>query len=95
MSKDGPASDPRRVAVVHGRNHEARDGMFDFLRALGLDPMTWDDAIHGLGKGTAHGREILDELFSTTQAIVVLLTGDEQASLSPKSETWFCRRSRH
>jgi predicted nucleotide-binding protein len=82
MAKSG-ASDPRRVAVVHGRNHDARDGMFDFLRALGLDPIAWEDATHDLGKGTAHAREILDGLFSTTQAVVVLLTGDEQAFLSP------------
>lgn len=74
------AQDPKRVAVVSGRNHNARDGIFDLLRALGLDPVAWDDAIHDLRKGAPHAREILDALLGT-QAIVVLLTPDEQATL--------------
>jgi hypothetical protein len=34
IKSEDAAPDPKRVAVVHGRDHDARDGMFDFLRAL-------------------------------------------------------------
>jgi hypothetical protein len=34
-----PSPDPRSVFVVHGRNRQARDAMFSFLRALGLQPI--------------------------------------------------------
>jgi hypothetical protein len=42
--ESGPAPvrvDSRRVMVVYGRDGEARRAMFDFLRALGLEPREW------------------------------------------------------
>ena len=39
-----------KVFVVHGRNTVARDGMFDFLRAIGLHPIDWSEAVHSLGR---------------------------------------------
>ena len=73
--------DPRRVFVVHGRNVAARDGMFNFLRALGLQPIEWDQAIQATGKGSPYIGEILDAAFADAQAIVVLMTPDEIAYL--------------
>jgi predicted nucleotide-binding protein len=81
------ATNPRRVAVVHGRNRYAKSGMFAFLSALGLEPVDWDDAIKQTGKGAPHHREILDALFTTTQAVVVLLTPDEVATLIEALQT--------
>ena len=39
-----------RVFVVHGRNAEARNAMFTFLRSIGLKPIEWDQAIALTGK---------------------------------------------
>ena len=73
------SADPRKskIFVVHGRNATARDGMFSFLRALGLQPIEWDQAIQLTGKGSPYIGEILDAALTDAQAIVVLMTPDE------------------
>lgn len=50
--KHRPSSDSRVVFVVHGRNCEARDALFDFLRAIALHPLEWSEAIQATGKST-------------------------------------------
>lgn len=67
----------RKVFVVHGRNSAARNGVFAFLRALGLQPMEWEQAIKITGEGSPYIGTVLDHAFSAAQAIVVLLTPDE------------------
>ena len=75
------ATNPRKVFVVHGRNLQVRDAMFTFLRALGLLPIEWSQAVHATGKATPYIGEILDKAFSDAQAVVVLLTPDDVAYL--------------
>lgn len=67
----------RRVFVVHGRNSAARDAMFTFLRALGLQPIEWSQARAATGKASPYIGEILDAAFDGAQAVLVLLTPDE------------------
>lgn len=69
------------VFVIHGRNHEARDSIFKFLRSLGLHPLEWSEAIFKTGKGTPYIGEILEEAFSLAQAFVVLMTPDDEVRL--------------
>jgi predicted nucleotide-binding protein len=76
--------DPRRVFVVHGRNDRARDGIFAFLRALGLMPIEWSQAISMTGQASPYIGDVLDTAFSGAQAIVVLFTPDEVAYLKPE-----------
>ena len=66
-----------KIFVVHGRNTTARDGMFKFLRSLGLQPIEWNQAIQLTGKGSPYIGEILDAALTDAQAIVVLMTPDE------------------
>jgi hypothetical protein len=73
--------DTSKVFVVHGRNETARDAMFDFLRALGVQPIEWSQAVKLTGKGSPYIGEILDAAFAVAQAIVVLMTPDEVAYL--------------
>ncbi len=73
--------DPRKVFVVHGRNDKARNALFAFLRAIGLQPIEWSQAVNDTGKGTPYVGEVLDVAFSTAQAIVVLFTPDDEARL--------------
>ena len=76
-----PRQDAREVFVVHGRDRAARDAMFEFLRSIGLHPLEWSEAVQATGKATPYIGQILDAAFSRTQAIVVLLTPDDEAHL--------------
>lgn len=79
------ARQPRRgntVFVVHGRNRQARDAVFAFLRSLGLRPLEWNQVIRMTGQPTPYVGTILEVAFREAAAVVVLLTPDDQARLS-------------
>jgi predicted nucleotide-binding protein len=71
----------RVVFVVHGRNSAARNAMFTFLRALNLEPLEWIEAVAATGKTMPYVGEILTAAFGAAQAVVVLMTPDDLASL--------------
>lgn len=73
--------DPRVVFVVHGRDLAARDAMFTFLRSIGLHPLEWAEAVAATGHPSPYVGEILDTAFSIAQAVVVLLTPDDEGCL--------------
>ena len=70
-----------RVFVIHGRNEGMRRALFDFLRAIGLKPIEWSEAVALTGKPTPYVGEILDAAMLYAQAIVVLFTGDDLVRL--------------
>jgi len=71
----------RKVFVVHGRNREARTAMFIFLRAIGLAPIEWSEAVKLTGEASPYIGNVLDAAFNAAQAVVVLLTPDNIAYL--------------
>jgi predicted nucleotide-binding protein len=73
--------DPRRVFVVHGRNSNARDAMFAFLRSINLYPLEWVEAVAETGKASPYVGDVLDAAFSIAQAVVILMTPDDVACL--------------
>ncbi|MGH2967158.1 MAG: TIR domain-containing protein [Solirubrobacterales bacterium] len=73
--------DKRAIFVVHGRNQTARDAMFDFLRALGLLPIEWSQAVLATGRPTPYVGEVLRAAFGRAQAVMVLMTPDDEARL--------------
>lgn len=73
--------DPRSVFVVHGRNRHARDAMFSFLRALGLQPIEWNEAVLATGRPNPYVGEVLDAAFARAQTVLVLMTPDDEARL--------------
>lgn len=73
--------DKKKVFVVHGRNEAANDALFQFLRAIGLNPIEWSQAVDLTGKTAPFIGEVLEKAFSNAQAAVVLLTGDDEAKL--------------
>lgn len=75
--------DGRTVFVVHGRDGVARDDMFVFLRALGLHPLEWTEAIELTKKAAPYVGEILDAAFEHATAVVVLMTPDDLVQLRP------------
>lgn len=74
----------RKVFVVHGRDTALRNSLFNFLRALGLDPIEWSKAVKATKKGAPYIGEVLDRAFKDASAVVVLLTPDDQARLKKK-----------
>lgn len=74
------------VFVVHGRDEALRKSMFDFLRALGLNPMEWSTAVAQAKGGNPYIADILDAAMEKVQAVVVLLSPDELAQL--KQQFW-------
>jgi hypothetical protein len=73
--------DPTIVFVVHGRNIEARNALFIFLKAIGLHPLEWSEAITMTGEGSPYIGDVLEKAFSVAQAIIVLMTPDDEARL--------------
>jgi predicted nucleotide-binding protein len=71
----------KSVFVVHGRDLAIRDAMFHFLRAIGLSPMEWPKLATSTKKGTPYTGEVLDVAFQRADAVVVLLTPDDEARL--------------
>jgi len=74
----------RKVFVVHGRNEAARSAMFTFLRAIGLAPIEWSEAVRMTGEASPYIGHVLDTALDAAQAIVVLLTPDDIAYLRPE-----------
>lgn len=69
------------VFVVHGRNAPARDAMFTFLRAVGLKPLEWTQALRMTKQASPYVGAVLDTAFREAAAIVVLFTPDDEARL--------------
>ena len=77
----GPPANTRDVFVVHGRNEDARNALFDFLRSINLRPLEWSEAVKATGKAMPYIGQVLDAAFSRAHAVVVLFTPDDEASL--------------
>ncbi len=58
--------------------------MFEFLRALGLRPIEWEQAVKATGTGAPYIGEVLNTGFGIAQAAVVVLTGDDLGRLRPE-----------
>ena len=82
-AKSKIASRPRdnTVFVVHGRDSALRKSMFGFLRALGLKPMEWGDALAEAKGANPQIEDIIDSAMSKVTAVVVLFSPDEEARL--------------
>lgn len=82
-----PAAPKRKsnsVMVVHGRNIAVRDALYEFLRALGLNPIEFSHGVKATKKGAPVIKEVLDAMFAKAAAVVVLLTPDDEARLQKR-----------
>jgi hypothetical protein len=73
-----------KVFVIHGRDKRARREFFAFLRAIGLSPIEWTQALAEAGGGAPTIGDILDKAIRPGRAFVVLLTPDDVAHLKPE-----------
>ena len=60
-----------------------RDAMFEFLRALGLDPLEWEELVATTGSAMPYSGEAVEQGFRQAQAVVVLFSPDDEARLHP------------
>jgi predicted nucleotide-binding protein len=69
------------VFVVHGRDEPLRRSMFEFLRALGLAPQEWQQALAAAKGNNPYVGAVIDEVMEQAQAVVVMLSPDDLVQL--------------
>jgi predicted nucleotide-binding protein len=69
------------VFVVHGRYTKARTELSHFLGSLEIKVLEWNKAVTLTKKPNPYIGEVIDAGFQHAQAIVVLLTPDDEAKL--------------
>jgi hypothetical protein len=74
----------RTVFVVHGRDKRARKELFVFLRAIGLHPIEWAQALAETGEGAPYVGQVIEVILTVGRAVVVLMTPDDVAYLKPE-----------
>lgn len=70
--------------VVHGRDTALNEHMFGLLRALGLNPVEWSEAVAKTKGANPDLDKIIGGQMKSVQGIVVLISPDEQAKLKAK-----------
>lgn len=68
--------------MVYGRDEALRESIFDFLRALHLQPIEWPKARAMTKKPNPVISDILDVAFAKAAAVVVVLSPDDEAKLA-------------
>jgi predicted nucleotide-binding protein len=71
----------KNVFVVHGRDMEAAEALFGFLKALGLHPLGWETLVAACGTASPYLRDVIVQGIAMAQAAVVLMTPDDTVSL--------------
>lgn len=76
-------ANPREIAVVHGRDSEVSSAVFEFLRALDLHPLEWEELLSRASAATPYTGHLIEKLFEDVQAVVVIFTPDDETRLHP------------
>lgn len=77
-----PPPDPKKVFIIHGRNTAARTAVEHFLKALGLQPVDFDQLAADQG-GTPFVGDIVRAGLEQAHGIIALFTSEEYAALRP------------
>ena len=73
--------DPRAVFIVHGRDMFAVEVLKELLAGLGLKQLTLEAVLHELGTANAQLWDVIYAGMQMAQAVIVLMTGDDEARL--------------
>jgi predicted nucleotide-binding protein len=71
------AGDRKAVMVIYGHDKQAKDALFAWLRAIGLQPREWTQLIRGSGSASPYIGEVLDRALRDVQAVIAFFTPDE------------------
>lgn len=80
------AANRKAVMVVYGHDTEANTALFDWLRAVGLQPQEWSQIMAASGSASPYIGQALERAFDNSQAVVAFFTPDERvlaAAASP------------
>ncbi len=69
--------------VVHGRDTALNESMFSFLRAIGLNPMEWSQAIAAAKGANPNVGTVINNTMKKVQGVMVMFSPDEEARLKP------------
>ena len=83
VSNGAVQPDPRKVFVIHGRDTEAQNALFSFLRDLDLHPLEWEELVSRTKQGSPYTGDVISRAFDEAQAVVALLTPDDEVRLHP------------
>lgn len=72
---------PHEVFVICGRNKNIINFIYAFLSVIGLTGIRWHRATLQTLSASPYIGEILDVMMQRAQAVIVLLTGDDEAAL--------------
>jgi predicted nucleotide-binding protein len=73
----------RELFVVHGRDEQVRERFFELFRAVDLRPMEWEEVVRATGNPAPSLLQAVQTGLDVAQAIVVLLTPDDEVRLHP------------
>jgi WD40 repeat protein len=71
------ATNRKAVMVIYGHDKEANDALFDWLRAIGLQPREWNQLISAAGAASPYIGQVLEQALEQVQAVVAFFTPDE------------------
>jgi predicted nucleotide-binding protein len=74
------AANRKAVMVIYGHDTEAKDALFNWLRAIGLQPREWSQLVSTTGSASPYIGHVLESAFQQAQAVVALFTPDEHVT---------------
>lgn len=73
----------RKVFMAYGRDEQACQAVFGFVRSLDLLPLEWETMVGECGTATPYLGDVIRHGLSQAQAAIVLLTPDDEVRLHP------------
>ncbi len=67
--------------VVHGRDTKLNEDMFSFLRAIGLNPIEWNQAVKQARGANPNVTDIVKNALKSVQGVIVMFSPDEESRL--------------
>lgn len=78
------ATKNNQIFVVHGRDIQLTADMHAFLRAIGLVPKEWSQAIKEAKGANPHVDDVISKAMKSVQGVLVMFSPDEEARLKSK-----------
>lgn len=63
--------------VIYGHDEQANQALFDWLRAIGLEPQEWGQLIQATGSASPYIGQVLEQALRNVQAVIAYFTPDE------------------